>query len=171
MRQRNERGRQGARGEIERSGSATREKGLSLVILLMRQKALLGLLLGIHESIEKVEELLDIVSDENQDMDAPVTVKKAKEEEEKAVLDGKLIERVAIEYNQLLFLVSEGRDLPFVQKLEWRINRIKEVLTKSLTKSLEASFVALVEEPSNASAATSVSQFLRTYVLVCSGNV
>jgi len=33
--------------------------------------------------------------------------------------DGKFIERVAIEYNQLQFLVEKGKDLPFVVNIDW----------------------------------------------------
>jgi hypothetical protein len=108
--------------------------------------------MGIHESIEKVEDLLEISGDKQQD--------------DLVVMDGKMIERVAIEYNQLLFLVSEGKGLPFVQNSDWRINRIKDALTSSLTQSLESSFIALLDNPNDAAAIASVSQFLRTYVLI-----
>jgi hypothetical protein len=126
-----------------------REKKVSILSYL---QALLNLFVGIHESIEKVEALLSITGDSQQ--------------EDLVVMDGKLIERVAIEYNQLLFLVSEGKGMPFVQNADWRINRIKDVLTSSLTQSLESAFIALVDNPNDSAAIASVSQFLRTYVLI-----
>lgn len=85
-------------------------------------------MLNIHESVTKVEDLLEI----NTDTPAiSVTsderlVFKAKEmggialfmERTNSSL-GKQIERVAIEYNQMQHLVKRGKHLPFMAENEW----------------------------------------------------
>lgn len=95
-------------------------------------------------------------------------------------IDSKLIERVAIEFNQLQFLVHSVQGLPFVQGVEWRINRIKDSLTSHLSHALESAYQSRLQQSLSATASSSttslttatasnqydLSQILRTYVLI-----
>jgi hypothetical protein len=94
---------------------------------LRAKKSLLQLFLAIHESVGKVEALLGIeaaagtvdrsavegaVSGDGQ----PAADSGSKEPDSE--LDIKTMERIAIEFNQLQFLVNRGKGLPFVQNLD-----------------------------------------------------
>lgn len=82
-------------------------------------------MLNIHESVTKVEDLLEI------NTDTPATVVTSDErfvkDSTSSVLSngmnstslGKQIERVAIEYNQMQHLVKRGKHLPFMTENEW----------------------------------------------------
>ncbi|KAJ3091904.1 Conserved oligomeric Golgi complex subunit 2 [Quaeritorhiza haematococci] len=120
--------------------------------LIREKKACLQLFLSLHESVSKLEELLNISS--NQDESASIGI------------DAKLIERVAIEYNQLQFLVTRGVGLPFVSNIDWRILRIRDSLTSSLARALKSSFLAVTTNPANTAEVASLTQYLRTYVLI-----
>ncbi|KAJ3187266.1 Conserved oligomeric Golgi complex subunit 2 [Irineochytrium annulatum] len=123
------------------------------------KKAYLQLYLSIHESVGKLENLLNIAesrSGYNASMNGEMGLPDR----------GKLIEPVAIEYNQLQFLVSRGKDTQFVENIEWRINRIKETLTQTLAQSLRSSFNAVLMHPNNTSSISLLTQYLRTYVLI-----
>ncbi|KAI8800635.1 oligomeric golgi complex component, COG2-domain-containing protein [Cladochytrium replicatum] len=129
---------------------------------IREKKGVLQLFISIHESVGKIEELLEISSSRRRNGFDPVT---NSEMEDESLNDGKLIERVAIEYNQLQYLVSKGKDLPFVTNIEWRINRIRDTLTTSLSRSLKSAIQTAMETP-GAAATASLTQFLRTYVLI-----
>ncbi|TPX32873.1 hypothetical protein SmJEL517_g04076 [Synchytrium microbalum] len=129
---------------------------------IREKKAILHLLLSIHESVSKVEELLGISN-----QDASYTPPSG--ENGADVLandDGKLIERVAIEFNQLQFFVTRGSNLPYVSNIEWRIARIKDTLTSNLSKALKAAYLKVISRPTDNVAATTLAQYLRTYVLI-----
>ncbi|KAI9016767.1 hypothetical protein DFJ74DRAFT_242318 [Hyaloraphidium curvatum] len=134
---------------------------------LREKKSLLQLFLSIHESVGKVEALLGIESAAGSvDLsasDAPAAASDAPKKEPESELDLKLMERVAIEFNQLQFLVNRGKGLPFVQNLDGRIQRVQETLQTGMKKSLAASLAAFLRDRSDASGLT---QCLRTYVLI-----
>ncbi|KAI9330569.1 oligomeric golgi complex component, COG2-domain-containing protein [Zopfochytrium polystomum] len=122
---------------------------------LRNKKGVLQLLLSIQESLVKLEDLL-CISDDGKTGSSDASL----------VGDAKLIERVAIEYNQFQFVVSKGKDLPFVESVEWRIVRIKDKLTKILSQELQRAFLAVMTSPEDAEASAALAQYLRTYVLI-----
>ncbi|KAJ1562355.1 Conserved oligomeric Golgi complex subunit 2 [Cladochytrium tenue] len=152
-------------GAVQRDVESVREKVQSVLselegkldarAELRNKKAVLQLLLSIQESLQKLEELLRISSEFGHHA-----------EDSNIIDDGKLIERVAIEYNQFQFLVSKGKGLPFVESVQWRILRIKEKLTKILANELQLAFTAVMASPENVQAVGSLIQNLRTYVLI-----
>ncbi|KAJ3395963.1 Conserved oligomeric Golgi complex subunit 2 [Lobulomyces angularis] len=129
------------------------EKKLEERKQISEKKSILNLFVGVNESVTKVEELLENSVKEN-------------ESSEDSLIDGKLIERVAIEFNQLQYLCSEGKDYPFVKNVEWRIIKIKDTLSNSLTNALKSAFTTVSLNPNDQSALDSVTQFLRTYLIV-----
>ncbi|KAG1468639.1 hypothetical protein G6F56_003715 [Rhizopus delemar] len=110
--------------------------------------SVLKLLLNIHESISKVEYLLDINTEIVQDN------------------IGKQVERAAIEYNQMQHLVKRGKDLAFVKENEWRITRIKETLEQKLLKTLSTALLQVRAGELTRSTKQSLIQCLRTYSLI-----
>ncbi|KAI9311812.1 oligomeric golgi complex component, COG2-domain-containing protein [Dichotomocladium elegans] len=138
----------------------TLEEQLAHRAQLREKKACLKLLLNIHESVTKVEDLLEI----NQDADAT-----PKESRPAIVADdslGKQIERVAIEYNQMQHLVKRGKDLPFMAENEWRITRIKDTLQNKLSKTLRNALEKMKSGESSPDTNQSLVQCLRTYALI-----
>ncbi|KAJ3071799.1 Conserved oligomeric Golgi complex subunit 2 [Podochytrium sp. JEL0797] len=123
---------------------------------LRASKAALQTFISIEESVAKLEGLLGIA-------DASSAA---------APSDGKLVERVAIEYNQLLFLVTEAEkagseEVAVMKSLSGRIDRIKNALTSILRNTLESSLSAVSSsETIDMAAASSLTQCLRTYLLV-----
>ncbi|RCI01356.1 Conserved oligomeric Golgi complex subunit 2 [Rhizopus stolonifer] len=127
---------------------------------LRDKKAVLKLLLNIHESVTKVEDLLGINTD---------TVKPVLGQDEAVIVDdslGKQIERVAIEYNQMQHLVRRGKHLAFVTENEWRITRIKDTLEHKLSKALSAALNQIRLGEVNKATKQSLVQCLRTYALI-----
>ncbi|KAJ1555129.1 Conserved oligomeric Golgi complex subunit 2, partial [Nowakowskiella sp. JEL0078] len=143
------------------------ESKLEMRSLIREKKTFLQLFLGIHESVVKIEEMLNIANREE-------TYSPTEESWRSLIFfrvdslgdDGKLIERVAIEYNQLQYLVTRGKGTSFVANIDWRIIRIKETLTSSLSRALKSSLNSVMNDPSDSVATTSLSQYLRTYVLI-----
>ncbi|TPX37876.1 hypothetical protein SeLEV6574_g07840 [Synchytrium endobioticum] len=143
---------------------------------IREKKATVHLLLSIHESFSKVEELLGIAS--TTPINGPtsdLTISNTPSHLDSQILaqdtfandtDGKLIERVAIEFNQLQYFVSRGANLPYVSNIEWRISRVKDTLTSNLSKALKAAYLKVIAKPNDATAATILAQYLRTYVLI-----
>ncbi|KAJ3291254.1 hypothetical protein HDU79_002577 [Rhizoclosmatium sp. JEL0117] len=130
---------------------------------LRDKKAALQTFLSIEESVGKLEGLLGVAQREDG---------KTSELDLNSSDDGKLVERVAIEYNQLLFLVSSaeksgGSEVSVLKTLSWRIDRIKSALTSILKDTLETSLNA-VSNPDrfDKTASSSLTQCLRTYLLV-----
>ncbi|CDS10439.1 hypothetical protein LRAMOSA03115 [Lichtheimia ramosa] len=121
---------------------------------LREKKTCLKLMLNIHESVTKVEDLLEI------NTDTPATVVTSNESL------GKQIERVAIEYNQMQHLVKRGKHLPFMTENEWRITRIKDTLQSKLSRTLETALRQLQDGQPNDSTKQSLIQCLRTYALI-----
>ncbi|CAG8499793.1 2025_t:CDS:10 [Diversispora eburnea] len=120
---------------------------------IREKKAALQLLINIHESVRKVENLL-LISSESTSTHSP---------DESNV---KQIERVAIEYNQMQYLVSKGKGLPFVENIDWRITRIKETLRINLSSALRSA-LSMVKNNSNISSSKeTLTQILRTYALI-----
>ncbi|KAJ3376604.1 hypothetical protein HDU92_009203, partial [Lobulomyces angularis] len=60
---------------------------------------------------------------------------------EDSLIDSKLIERVAVEYIQLQYLFSDGKEYPFVKNREWRSNKIKDTVSNSLFNALKSAFI------------------------------
>ncbi|KAJ3376916.1 Conserved oligomeric Golgi complex subunit 2 [Entophlyctis sp. JEL0112] len=87
--------------------------------------------------------------------------------------DLKLVERVASEFNQLLFLVSSaektvvahGESSDALKSLSWRIDRIKSALTSVMRHTLESALSA-VADSNSPEAEASLMQCLRTYLLI-----
>ncbi|KAJ3123098.1 Conserved oligomeric Golgi complex subunit 2 [Nowakowskiella sp. JEL0407] len=126
---------------------------------IREKKACLLLFLGIHESVSKIEEMLNITHHGDESFTSDETMDPPQD-------DGKLIERVAIEYNQLQFLVSRGKDTPFVSNIEWRITRIKDSITTSLSRALKQSYQQVLSTSTSVPYQTSLTQYLRTYLLI-----
>ncbi|KAJ3292475.1 Conserved oligomeric Golgi complex subunit 2 [Borealophlyctis nickersoniae] len=133
-------------------------------------------LVGVDKMIADLNRPLDKIKGEVQSVREAMTnvissleaklEKRASIRDKKIEGDGKLIERVAIEFNQLQFLVSRGGNLPFVANIEWRIARVKDTLTTNLARALKQSYIAVMTKPEDIAAAASLTQFLRTYVLI-----
>ncbi|KAG0166305.1 Conserved oligomeric Golgi complex subunit 2 [Apophysomyces sp. BC1015] len=123
-----------------------------------RTEAHLKLLLNIHGSVTKVEDLLEI------NADVPTTSLVVEGGDGVPIDDslGKQIERVAIEFNQMQHLVGRGKHLPFVIENEWRIARIKETLQHKLSRTLTTALSRLPSDESK----SSLLQCLRTYALI-----
>ncbi|KAG1217453.1 hypothetical protein G6F35_009146 [Rhizopus arrhizus] len=129
---------------------------------LRDKKAVLKLLLNIHESISKVEYLLDINTEIVQDKYKMVS--QLSGEQDSSV--GKQIERAAIEYNQMQHLVKRGKDLAFIKENEWRITRIKDTLEQKLYKTLNTALLQVRAGEITRSTKQSLVQCLRTYTLI-----
>ncbi|KAL0135016.1 oligomeric golgi complex component, COG2-domain-containing protein [Mucor lusitanicus] len=127
------------------------------------QGSVLKLLLNIHDSVTKVEDLLGINSD---------LVKHSFESAERdrvVVVDdnlGKQIERVAIEYNQMQHLVRRGKNLAFVTENEWRITRIKDTMEQKLSKALSEALSQIRLGEVTKATKQSLTECLRTYALI-----
>ncbi|KAI7904429.1 oligomeric golgi complex component, COG2-domain-containing protein [Cokeromyces recurvatus] len=125
---------------------------------LRDRKAVLKLLLNIHSSITKVEDLLGINTD-------IIKTKLDNTENDNNYL-GKGIERVAIEYNQMQHLVHRGKDLDFVIENEWRITRIRDTIEEKLSKALSAALSQIRLGEVTRTTKQSLSQCLRTYAMI-----
>ncbi|KAF9344123.1 Conserved oligomeric Golgi complex subunit 2, partial [Mortierella sp. AD094] len=126
---------------------------------IREKKASLQLLLNISESVAKVEGLLHISSTS----EAPAGLRGSSE----SISVAKRLERVAIEYNQMQYLVSKGAGLPFVTNIDWRLVRIKETMGENLSTVLRACILPPQQsEESTSSMSDSLSQCLRTYALI-----
>ncbi|KAI7864895.1 hypothetical protein BDF14DRAFT_1731310, partial [Spinellus fusiger] len=79
---------------------------------------------------------------------------------------GKHIERVAIEFNQMLHLVGRGKDLAFVSENTWRITRIKDTLQSKLSSAFSSALCQLEKNSTDKAAKQNLVQCLRTYVLI-----
>ncbi|KAF9579837.1 Conserved oligomeric Golgi complex subunit 2 [Lunasporangiospora selenospora] len=77
---------------------------------IRERKASLQLLLNISESVSKVEALLQISGSDNS---------AGPDSHKENISVAKRLERVAIEYNQMQYLVGKGTGLPFVTNIEW----------------------------------------------------
>ncbi|CAG8519748.1 4747_t:CDS:10 [Ambispora leptoticha] len=115
---------------------------------IREKKACLQLFINIYESVRKVEALLLINSDNS------------------VANSVKQIERVAIEYNQMQYLVNKGKGLPFVANIDWRITRIKDTLRANLTAALRSALHPMKLEANYASSKDTLTQILRTYALI-----
>ncbi|KAF9942124.1 Conserved oligomeric Golgi complex subunit 2 [Modicella reniformis] len=123
------------------------------------KKASLQLLLNISESVSKVEGLLQISST----TEAPT----AHGDGNESISAAKRLERVAIEYNQMQYLVNKGAGLPFVTNIDWRLVRIKETMSENLSTVLRGCILSPQQAGSDASSNKDVlSQCLRTYALI-----
>ncbi|CAO3589641.1 unnamed protein product [Absidia cylindrospora] len=138
------------------------------------KKTCLKLLLNIHESVSKVEDLLEINADITKDskskadlilISSPENGSTTAEEEDGNSL-GKQIDRVAVEYNQMQHLVGRGKHLSFVTENEWRITRIKDTLQQKLSKALSVAIKNMNNGQTDKSTKQSMTQCLRTYALV-----
>lgn len=118
--------------------------------------ASLQLLINIHESVRKVENLLLISSESASSLLS----------KDDSGNSAKQIERVAIEYNQMQYLVSKGKDLPFVANIDWRITRIKETLRTNLSSALRSALHSVKNQSNDASSKETLTQILRTYALI-----
>ncbi|ORX61373.1 COG complex component [Hesseltinella vesiculosa] len=129
------------------------------------RKTSLKLLLNIHDSVSKVEELLEINTDTKESTDTQAVLVNGQPSEEEGFL-GKQIERVAVEYNQMQHLVNRGKHLEFVTENEWRITRINDILQLKLSKALSQALQKMAEGQVNKSAQQSMTQCLRIYALI-----
>ncbi|KAI8375844.1 oligomeric golgi complex component, COG2-domain-containing protein [Blakeslea trispora] len=150
---------QQVRGQFQNVIQSLQEK-LHTRAQLRDQKAILKLLVSIHESVVKVEDLLDINVD---------TVKPTNNQDEmmaEGESSSKHIERVAIEYNQMQHLVRRGKHLAFVTENEWRIARIKDTLEQKLSKTLSTALSQIHLGEVTKATKQSLIQCLRAYVLI-----
>ncbi|GAA5801026.1 hypothetical protein HPULCUR_006468 [Helicostylum pulchrum] len=129
---------------------------------LRNKKATLKLLLHINDSVTKVEDLLDI----NADVVKPTSIALNGETNTGDDSLGKQIERVAIEYNQMQYLVRKGKDLAYVTENEWRITRIKDTLEQKLSKALSIALSQIRRGEVTRATKQSLTQCLRTYALI-----
>ncbi|CAG8780059.1 42701_t:CDS:2 [Gigaspora margarita] len=132
------------------------ENQLSHRASIREKKASLQLLINIHESVRKVENLLLISSESASSLLS----------KDDSGNSAKQIERVAIEYNQMQYLVSKGKDLPFVANIDWRITRIKETLRTNLSSALRSALHSVKNQSNDASSKETLTQILRTYALI-----
>ncbi|KAF9093242.1 Conserved oligomeric Golgi complex subunit 2 [Mortierella sp. GBA35] len=124
---------------------------------IREKKASLQLLLNISESVAKVEGLLQISTSSE--------VAAGLREGNESV--AKRLERVAIEYNQMQYLVSKGASLPFVTNIDWRLVRIKETMSENLSTVLRACIhPSQLTDADAVSNKESLTQCLRTYALI-----
>ncbi|KAI8086471.1 oligomeric golgi complex component, COG2-domain-containing protein [Halteromyces radiatus] len=148
------------------------EKQLEHRARVREKKTCLKLLLNIHESVSKVEDLLQINADISKDkagtgltMATTLTDGTTVAEETEDSL-GKQIDRVAVEFNQMQHLVNRGKHLSFVIENEWRITRIKDTLQQKLSKALSMTINNMLHGQIDRSTRQALTQCLRTYALV-----
>ncbi|CAH1263348.1 COG2 [Branchiostoma lanceolatum] len=120
------------------------ENRLATRAAIRDKKACLQRLMNITHSVEKIEKILDIQDQGQGDGERELT--------------GQLIERVATEFNQLQFYVTQSKGLPLVEKIRPRIAAI----TTTLQHSLETSFL----EGLRTSNRDILRQCLRTYATI-----
>ncbi|XP_019631010.1 PREDICTED: conserved oligomeric Golgi complex subunit 2-like [Branchiostoma belcheri] len=120
------------------------ESRLATRAAIRDKKACLQRLMNITHSVEKIEKILDIQDQGQGDGERELT--------------GQLIERVATEFNQLQFYVTQSKGLPLVEKIRPRIAAI----TTTLQHSLETSFL----EGLRTSNRDILRQCLRTYATI-----
>ncbi|XP_072181957.1 conserved oligomeric Golgi complex subunit 2-like [Diadema setosum] len=113
---------------------------------IRQKKACLQRLTNIVKSVEKMESILRIQEDSEQ------------QEGQSIELSGQQIERVASEFNQLQYYVTQSKGLPLVEKIRPRIAAI----TVTLQHSLEKSF----REGLEAGDCDVLRQCLRTYATI-----
>ncbi|XP_041469208.1 conserved oligomeric Golgi complex subunit 2-like [Lytechinus variegatus] len=111
-----------------------------------QKKACLQRLMNIVKSVEKMEGILRITEDSEPQEDISIE------------LTGQQIERVASEFNQLQYYVTQSKGLPLVEKIRPRIAAI----TVTLQHSLEKSF----REGLEAGDTNVLRQCLRTYATI-----
>ncbi|KAF9428441.1 Conserved oligomeric Golgi complex subunit 2 [Podila epigama] len=143
---------------------------------IRKKKTSLQLLLNISESVAKVEGLLHISGpdnsgprDDNERYHANAECSLDLNEQFEHSLDisvAKRLERVAIEYNQMQYLVSKGANLPFVANIDWRLARIKETMSENLSSVLRTCIHPKQSEADSAANKESLTQCLRTYALI-----
>ncbi|KAG5457360.1 MAG: oligomeric golgi complex component, COG2-domain-containing protein [Olpidium bornovanus] len=131
------------------------EKRLAQRAELREQKAALQLLLNIARSVEKIASLLEAHHAEDATVEA----------NEPGGRD-KVNERVAIEFNQLRFLVGKGQEMSYVETIQPRIQKIESALRSSLATSLRSSLSACDASPQDDSMTLSLAQCLRTYAAI-----
>ncbi|KAG0365000.1 Conserved oligomeric Golgi complex subunit 2 [Mortierella sp. AD032] len=126
---------------------------------IREKKASLQLLLNISESVAKVEGLLQISTGSE-------TASGLRDANE-SISVAKRLERVAIEYNQMQYLVTKGASLPFVTNIDWRLVRIKETMSENLSTVLRACIhPSQLTDADAVSNKESLTQCLRTYALI-----
>lgn len=123
---------------------------------IRQKKATLQLLISISSSVQKVENLL-LINVPNK------TSTIMAHEESNSV---KRIERVAVEYNQMLYLVNKGKDMPFVDEINWRITRIKDTLSRDLALALRETLQDLTSNGPSPKTKFALTQVFRTYALI-----
>ncbi|KJE98244.1 hypothetical protein CAOG_08237 [Capsaspora owczarzaki ATCC 30864] len=101
------------------------------------KKATLTLFINVSASLEKIEKLL---APSSSTAASALAAPGAPVDESTAAITAstRLIERVASEFNQLQFYVSQGRDLPFIQNLHSRISFVTSILSASLERGFLA---------------------------------
>ncbi|PIK60157.1 putative conserved oligomeric Golgi complex subunit 2 [Apostichopus japonicus] len=108
------------------------------------KKALLQRLINIEKSVEKMELILKIG--------------RADADSEEVELTGQQIERVASEFNQLQYYVTQSKGLPLVEKIRPRIASITVTLQHSLERSFKDSLESAQPQI--------LKQCLRTYATI-----
>ncbi|CAG8671900.1 10692_t:CDS:10, partial [Funneliformis caledonium] len=132
------------------------ENQLAYRASIREKKASLQLLINIHESVRKVENLLLISSESGSSLIS----------KDDSGNNAKQIERVAIEYNQMQYLVNKGKDLPFVENIGWRIIRIKDTLRINLSSALRSALQFVKDQSNTTQSKEILTQILRTYALI-----
>ncbi|XP_071784531.1 conserved oligomeric Golgi complex subunit 2-like [Asterias amurensis] len=97
---------------------------------IREKKATLQRLINITKSVEKMESILKIAGSAG-------TEDEEEGDEESIELSGQQIERVASEFNQLQYYVTQSKGLPLVEKIRPRIAAITVTLQHSLEKSFQ----------------------------------
>ncbi|ORY89153.1 oligomeric golgi complex component, COG2-domain-containing protein [Leucosporidium creatinivorum] len=118
-------------------------------------KASLRRLLEMEEAVEKVESLLKLGDSAGDDRDDDRSVDSP----------AKRLERVAGEFNHMLYLVKKAGDLPFVRSLDPRIAKITSTLQLDLSQLLASVLIApsSPSPPPTKSTRDSLISLLRTY--------
>ncbi|GAA5853661.1 hypothetical protein JCM5353_001396 [Sporobolomyces roseus] len=93
-------------------------------------KVVMRRLLATEEAVDKVESMLQIGDGERSN--------RARETDESVDSPAKRLERIAAEYNHMLYLVSRAGKLPFIDSLDKRISRITSALQLDLSQLLSS---------------------------------
>ncbi|KAI9009741.1 oligomeric golgi complex component, COG2-domain-containing protein [Gaertneriomyces semiglobifer] len=126
---------------------------------IRERKGYLQLLVGIYDSIQKLDRLLNLADDDT-------TSPTLGEQDPYGDPGPKRIDRIANEYTQLLYLLSRtSHTNPFVSQLQPQIKRIKQTLSNNLSASLSSSYLDVMKA-NRESAETGLAQILRTYVSI-----
>ncbi|KAJ2994083.1 Conserved oligomeric Golgi complex subunit 2, partial [Globomyces sp. JEL0801] len=140
--------------ELQASIDHLQEK-LNDRLQLRQKKQILITYIRVNESIEKVEHLFDCLGE------CLVTIK---EDPVTFIQYVKRVERVAIEYSQLDYLLAKGKSEPFISNQIWKAEKIKSELTVNLVNLIQVVYTEVSSSPINEDANQTLLQLLRIFV-------